>query len=69
MPHRAAVAHLPEQEKGDPEAPGPFAFAEPDRVARILGLAGFSEIQVEAFDTARTRPGPREVEAARRFIV
>ena len=69
VPHRAAVAHLPEQEKGDPEAPGPFAFAEPDRVARILGLAGFSEIRVEAFDTALTLGRPGDVEEALRFIL
>ncbi len=42
-PYEAAAPHLPEQEKADPEAPGPFAFAEPERVTRILGVAGFTD--------------------------
>ena len=29
VPYRAAVPHLPEQERPEPEAPGPFAFADP----------------------------------------
>lgn len=69
VPYRAAAPHLPEQEKADPEAPGPFAFAEPDRVARVLGLAGFSEVRVEPFDTVLTMGGPGEVEEAARFTV
>lgn len=32
-----------------PRAPGPFAFAEADYVTEILGSAGFSDINVEAW--------------------
>lgn len=34
----------------DPEAPGPFAFGRRNRVARILGDAGWRDIEFEAID-------------------
>ncbi len=34
-----------------PEDPGPFSFADAERVRRILTEAGFSDIAVEPFDT------------------
>ena len=33
----------------DPNAPGPFAFADPARLRDILDRAGYSEITIEAF--------------------
>lgn len=36
----------------DPEAPGPFAFAEEERLRTILADAGFGDIDLERFDTA-----------------
>lgn len=36
----------------DPDAPGPFAFAEPQRVETILAGAGWREIAFEPFDYA-----------------
>jgi SAM-dependent methyltransferase len=30
-----------------PDAPGPFAFGDPDRVGAILGSAGFQDVQVD----------------------
>jgi SAM-dependent methyltransferase len=50
LPLRAASAHLPPQPANDPDAPGPFAFANPDRVRRILEGAGFEEIEITARD-------------------
>jgi SAM-dependent methyltransferase len=55
LPLRAASAHLPPQFTADlaafdPEAPGPFGFANPDRVRRILEDAGFVEIEITAHD-------------------
>src|ERR1700737_701545 len=50
LPLRAASAHLPPQPARDPDAPGPFAFANPDRVRGILERAGFSEIDITARD-------------------
>jgi SAM-dependent methyltransferase len=50
LPLRAASAHLPPQPADDPEAPGPFAFANPDRVRGILGNAGFVKVEIVAHD-------------------
>src|SRR5262249_23676403 len=50
LPLRAASVHLPPQPARDPEAPGPFAFANPDRVHGILQGAGFEEIEITARD-------------------
>ncbi len=54
VPFKAVVPHLPPQEKPEPDAPGPFAFADPDRVTRILGLAGFSDVAIRPVDTMLT---------------
>ncbi len=69
VPYKAAVPHLPEQEKADPEAPGPFAFADPDRVRRVLGLAGFRDVAVEPFDTVLTLGTPGTIEDTLHFAV
>jgi SAM-dependent methyltransferase len=50
LPLRAASARLPPQPACDPDAPGPFAFADPDRVRGILERAGFAEIEIAAHD-------------------
>jgi SAM-dependent methyltransferase len=50
LPLRAASAHLPPQLAHDPDAPGPFAFADPDRVRGILAAAGFKKIEIAPHD-------------------
>lgn len=50
LPLEAASAHLPPQPAHDPEAPGPFAFANPERVRRILERAGFEKIEIASRD-------------------
>ena len=50
VPFVAAKPYLPPQPPADPEAPGPFAFADEDRVGRILNAAGFSAIEVVRHD-------------------
>jgi SAM-dependent methyltransferase len=52
LPYRAAKPLLSEQKPVPPHAPGPFAFADADRVRDILTGAGFSEIGIEKFDGA-----------------
>ncbi|HYA18624.1 MAG TPA: class I SAM-dependent methyltransferase [Bryobacteraceae bacterium] len=42
IPLHAAYEHVPRLPKPDPEEPGPFAFADTERVTRILTAAGFS---------------------------
>lgn len=43
---------LPPQPAPDPHAPGPFAFADPARVAALLVAAGWSEIDFAPLDYA-----------------
>src|SRR5262249_20128922 len=50
LPLRAASAQLPPQPAHDPDSPGPFAFANADRVPGILERAGFDEIDIIAHD-------------------
>ena len=46
LPLRAASAHLPPQPAHDPDAPGPFAFANPDRVRGILERATSGKLRL-----------------------
>jgi ubiquinone/menaquinone biosynthesis C-methylase UbiE len=48
----AAQAYLPPAPQMDPRAPGPFAFADADRVRSILTEAGFSDVTLHAFNTS-----------------
>jgi len=44
------LRHVPPQEPTAPDAPGQFAFADPERVRFVLSEAGFSDIQIEPQD-------------------
>jgi SAM-dependent methyltransferase len=50
IPLKAAAHLLPPLPPSDPTAPGPFAFADRDRVSGILSGAGFEQVQIEPFD-------------------
>lgn len=52
QPLSAALKHLPPPEPTDPLAPGPFAFADPERVRGILAGAGFGDIVLTPHDEA-----------------
>jgi SAM-dependent methyltransferase len=43
IPLHAVYEHVPRMPKPAPEEPGPFSFAEPERVTRILTSAGFTK--------------------------
>lgn len=49
-PAAAAFAIVPPPAPPDPEAPGPFAFANPDRTKNILLQAGFRDVELEPVD-------------------
>ncbi len=51
-PMEAAQPFLPPSQPMDPTAPGPFAFANPDRVRSILSDAGLSDVTLHAFNTS-----------------
>jgi SAM-dependent methyltransferase len=49
-PMAAARHHFPPQPAATPGAPGPFAFADGDRVRGVLEQAGFSDIALAKHD-------------------
>ena len=51
-PLAAALKHVPPPEPGDPHAPGPFAFSDPERVRGVLVGAGFGDISFTRHDQA-----------------
>ncbi|TCO40074.1 class I SAM-dependent methyltransferase [Dokdonella fugitiva] len=53
---RAARPWLPRMPVADPHAPGQFAFAERDRVARILAGAGWADVAIDALDVPMRFP-------------
>ncbi|HEY1961539.1 MAG TPA: methyltransferase domain-containing protein [Rhizomicrobium sp.] len=50
-PYQAALELLPPQEPMQPHAPGPFAFADDERLKSILTRAGFRDIEIKPHDT------------------
>ncbi len=65
-PLRAAIPLLKEPLPApDPLAPGPFAFADKDRVSSILSNAGWSKINIESIDTQLQLPGTTVDESAK----
>lgn len=68
LPLQEVTKHVPRLPEADPDDPGPFAFADPGRVRRILEEAGFAAIEFEprelSFDLAQGRGLDAAVEAA-----
>lgn len=51
---RAAAPLLPDLPPREPDAPGPFAFADAGRVARILAESGWTDIDIQPIDVPCT---------------
>lgn len=51
VPIMAVRPHVPPQPQLGPEDPGPFAFADPARVRRVLASGGFDAITLRPLDT------------------
>lgn len=47
VPGRAVAPFAPDLEVPDPDAPGPFALRDPQRVTSILEAAGYHDVRVE----------------------
>lgn len=65
LPFMAAMPHLPPIERPAPNAPGPFAFGDGERVKSILHEAGFTDIGIKPLD--RTMTAGSNVEDATMF--
>lgn len=50
LPMEAAGSAVPPPSPPEPDAPGPFAFANPDRVRGILANAGFVDVEITPHD-------------------
>jgi SAM-dependent methyltransferase len=50
IPLDAVYEHVPRMPKPAPDEPGPFSFAEPERVTRILTTSGFTQPSFTALD-------------------
>jgi len=69
VPIAAALEHLPAPENPPPDAPGPFAFADAERVRAILAEAGYRNIHIEAAERPmRLAEGLSMEESASRLL-
>lgn len=50
LPTLAAMKHVTIQRPADPNAPGPFAFSDGERVSGILRAAGFRDVEAEVLE-------------------
>jgi SAM-dependent methyltransferase len=68
VPMGAALEHLPPPPQLGPEAPGPWAFADPDRVTRILEAAGFADVRAESMEGDLLVAGGGDVDSVLEFL-
>lgn len=69
VPMTAALQHLPPPPIPAPGAPGPFAFADPERVRGILTAAGFADVGVESARMALSIGGGHDLDATVDFVL
>jgi SAM-dependent methyltransferase len=67
VPLEAARALLPPQPAADPDAPGPLAFANPDRTRGILTKAGWSDAALTRCDVPMRIAAAGQLEQATEF--
>ena len=67
VPPEAARPLLPPQSPADPDAPGPFAFANPDRTRGILANAGWSDATLTRHDVPMRIAAAGQLEQAVEF--
>ena len=69
VPLMAAAAHITLPPPPAPGAPGPFSFADGQRVRSILSDAGFADVTVDALEEPLTLAGSGGLEAAVEFAL
>ena len=67
VPQQAARPLLPPQPPADPNAPGPFAFADPDRTLGIFSDAGWHDVALTRHDVPMRFAAAGEVDQATEF--
>jgi hypothetical protein len=58
---------LPPQPSSDPDAPGPFAFANADRTSKILADAGWRDVVLTQHDVPMRFAAAGQIEQATEF--
>jgi len=69
VPTAAAAQHLTLPPPPSPEAPGPFAFADPERVCGILASAGFHDVAWGPLEQPLSVGGGADVDATAQFLL
>ncbi len=69
VPLMAALPLLPPLPPPDPEAPGPFSFADTERVRGILTRAGFADVRFEPVHETLTIGGGRDLDRTVEFLL
>lgn len=66
---REVVAELVELPASEPDAPGPFRYADPEALRTLLGQAGFAELAVEDWRGTLPIGGALAADEAARFAL
>lgn len=69
LPLSAALRHMPPPMPPAPGAPGPFAFADPEHVRRILGGAGFASVSLAPHETDLSVGGGQDLDTTVAFVL
>ena len=69
VPLAVATRHVPLATPDSPDAPGPFAFANPDRVRSLLTTGGFTEVILEPHHAQLPMGGATTVDEAVDFAL
>lgn len=69
IPLQAAFEHVPRPEPPPPHAPGPFAFADPERTRSVLEQAGFAEVALKSHPIQMCWSSGGELEATVRDML
>ncbi|MGE0825392.1 MAG: class I SAM-dependent methyltransferase [Candidatus Binatia bacterium] len=69
VPLNAALQHVSPPAPAAPGTPGPFAFADPERVQQILQTAGFTAVQCESYQAELSMGGATTLDEAVEFTL
>ncbi len=69
VPLMAAAQHISLPPPPAPDAPGPFSFADPDRVRKLVQDAGFLDVNLESANTKIVVGGTEDLDTAVDFLM
>lgn len=69
VPMMAAAQHITLPMPAGPDAPGPFSFADPERVRGILSRAGFADLAFEELNDTMTVGGGAGLDQTVEFLL